>query len=125
MIQTRNMKRNNTTMTDIQERHFHIKNYENIKKLKTPSSWTTLVARDAKQNINYIFNSYKRETDFGPWFYVRRSYRFRTHTICYPPRGEEATNRDSVALIVFRYEIKRDKIKQEIRRDCISCSDAW
>ena len=134
MIQTRNMKQNNITMNDIQTRDFHIKIYENLKRLPCPRSWTTLVARDAKQKINYIFNYFKKDTDLLPsWGSSNvHNWRFVTSTICadvvqpaFYPGGVTIRRKCPVSLIICRYEIKRNKIKQEIRRDCISCSDAW
>ena len=126
MIQTRHMKKNNITMDDIQTRDFYIKIYENIKR-PFPNSWTTLVASGAKRNINYIFNFYNREIDLGPYFnYYRPDIhnRYITWTICDINNG---TGRDDcpVNLITFRYEIKRDKIKQGLRKVCIPCSEGW
>ena len=78
MIQTRYMKKNNINMNDIQTRNFYINNYKNIKKVKTN------VIILAKEKINYIFNSYKKEVDFGPFYYQfsGQLYRYITNTIC-------------------------------------------
>ena len=127
MIQTRNMKRNNITMDDIQARYFHIKNYENIKK-SIPLSWATLVNKDAKQNINYIFNYYNRDryafrgdnkitiTRWGNEWVVPPS----------PPTRQPWNSRIApIYLIIFRYENHRNRIKQDLRKICKCCSDTW
>ena len=130
MIQTRNMKKNNITMNDIQTRDFHIKNYENIKQWKTVPTYKNNLA---KEKINYIFNSFIREIDFGPFYFQVRSNRYKNTNICdsitnapFYPGGYDGEKRECpVNLIICRYESKRDKIKQEIRKDCQYCADAW
>ena len=130
MIQTRNMKKNNITMNDIQIRDFHIKNYENIKQWKTVPTYKNNLA---KEKINYIFNSFIREIDFGPFYFQVRSNRYKNTNICdsitnspFYPGGDDGEKRECpVNLIICRYESKRDKIKQEIRKDCQYCADAW
>ena len=135
MIQTRHMKKNNITMDDIQTRDFHIKIYKNIKKFNI-STYRNIQARE---KINYIFNSFKIEIDLLPsWSPDVHNWRFVAVNICTSPWGEHLTNTRidrcgwyihrhhvNVTIIRSRYENKRFKIKQEIRKDCIPCSDAW
>ena len=118
-------------MNDIQIRDFHIKNYEkNVKKGFV--SVDLFKIKLAKEKINYIFNSFIREIDLMPsWGNVMPNYRFKTRNICdsvsdfypYPLRGGR---RDCpVSLIMYRYENKRYTIKQELRKECQHCADAW
>ena len=121
MIQTRHMKKNNITMDDIQTRDFHIKNYENIKK-SIPSSWVTLVNKDAKQNINYIFNYFNQDR------YACRGDNRLTITRKKERRDpiQPWNSRiDFVNVIILRYEIQRDRIKREVAEVCKHCSESW
>ena len=142
MIQTRNMKKNNITMNDIQTRDFHIKNYENNVK-KCHMNVELFKINLAKEKINYIFNSFIREIDLMPtWGYVMPNYRFKTLNICESVRDfypyalghmlspsagwPAARSRDCpVSLIICRYENKRYTIKQELCKECQHCGDAW
>ena len=127
MIQTRNMKKNNITMNDIQTRDFHIKNYENNVK-KFHMNVELFKINLAKEKINYIFNSFIREIDLMPtWGYVMPNYRFKTLNICDSISGfYPYPRRDCpVSLIMYRYENKRYTIKQELCKECQHCGDAW
>ena len=131
MIQTRSMKKNNITMNDIQTRDFHIKNYENNVK-KFHMNVELFKINLAKEKINYIFNSFIREIDFGPFYFQVRSNRYKNTNICdsitktpfYP--GEMEEKRECpVSLIICRYENKKYTIKQELRKECQHCANAW
>ena len=124
MIQTRHMKKNNITMNDIQTRDFHIQNSKNLKDFNI---YTWKNARE-REKINYIFNSFIREIDLMPsWGYVMPNYRFKTLNICDSISGfYPYPRRDCpVSLIICRYENKRYTIKQELRKECQHCGDAW
>ena len=127
MIQTRYMKKNNITMSDIQTRDFHIENYETIKRLKTPSPWKTFIVQSAKEKLNYIINSYRREIDLGPFYYQFRGqpHRYITRTISDSVDTGSVIRNCPVNLIICRYENKRDHIKQEVLKECKACGDAW
>ena len=131
MIQTRNMKRNNITMNDIQTKDFHIKNYE--KNVKKCEDFEIYKINLAKEKINYIFNSFIREIDFGPFYFQSRSNIYNNSNICdsitnapfYPGEGGTEKHECPVNLIICRYESKRYKIKQELSRTCQGCADEW
>jgi hypothetical protein len=113
-------------MDDIEASYFHIKNYEIIKRLNSIQNHNIL----QKEKINYIFNCFKRDIDYGPYFRGTRiarpnRYRYFTKTICDSVDTGTAIRNCPVSLIRARYETKRSLIKQDLRKDCISCSDAW
>ena len=123
MIQTRHMKLNNITMNDIQTRDFHIQNSKNLKDFNI---YTWKNARE-KEKINYIFNSFIREIDLGPFFFQFRGQdkRYITKTIC-DGINIGTTQRDCpVNLITSRYEHKKYNIKQELLKECKYCGDEW
>ena len=117
------MKLNNITMNDIQTRDFHIQNSQNLKDFNI---YTWKNARE-REKINYIFNSFIREIDLGPFFFQFRGQdkRYITRTICDGVNTGSVIPTCPVSLIICRYENKRDHIKQQVLKECKACGDAW
>ena len=103
MVQTRSMSKNNITVSDIESRHFHVNNY------KEQLCWWNHNYYE-REKINYIFK-----------FFDRRDR--------YPESTSTITGRnnilDRVGLISFRYEMKKNMIKEALSRECTCCGEAW
>ena len=124
MVQTRYMKKNNITFEENEARDYHIKNYNEINKI-CPSSWATLVNTGAKRNINYIFDYFNQDR------YAHRGDNRITITRkagrIYREEADHPWNSrmDFVNVIIFRYEMQRDRIKREREKVCKYCSESW
>jgi hypothetical protein len=124
MIQTRYMKKNNVTFEENEARDYHTKNYNENNKI-CPSSWATLVNKEAKQNINHIFDYFNQDR------YAYRGDNILTLTRkagrTYQMDTDHPWNSriDFVNVIIFRYERQRDRIKREVAEVCKHCSESW
>ena len=122
------------TVEDIQTRNFHIDNYKELKKINNVH---TFIASGQKSKINHIFNLYKKErylSENGCPCQECRQKRSQdnnlnksvTMTITSSCGGQvPVEDSASVNLIKIRYEIKRDRIKHELLKECTCCGEAW
>ena len=102
MVQTRSM-----TKGILETRHFHVNNFRDYEHGWWSKSGKWVDPHLARTKINHIFNQGQS-----------RGYNITR----IPLRPEHIS---SVALIKFLYEIRRDKIKQELSKKCKICSEEW
>ena len=105
MLQTKSST--NKITSDIETRCFHVNNYLDSERGWWSTSGEWVDPHLARTKINYIFKQGEN-----------RGYNITR----IPLRPEHIS---SVALIKFLYEMRRDKIKQELSEKCKTCGEEW